>query len=63
MTNMTNKTIRKKRGGQPKENPANARFEVRTTPDKLKAYKNKAENEGKSLSEWVRLALDKALKR
>ena len=54
---------KKKRGGQPKDNPANARFEVRTTADKLEAYKNKAEKEGKSFSDWVRDALDRALKR
>lgn len=56
---MANKNAK---GRPPVDNPINARFEVRTTEDKLDAYKDKAESEGKSFSEWVRAALDKALK-
>lgn len=58
------KTTKKKRGGQPKDNPASAKLgPFRVTPDKLQAYKNKAEEEEKSFSDWVRCALDRALKR
>ena len=51
------------KGRPPAEDPINARFEVRTTADRLKAYKAKAKAEGKTFSQWVRAALDRALKR
>ena len=58
------KQAKKKRGGQPKENPANAKLgPFRVTPDKLEAYKEKAKQDGKSFSAWVRAALDRALHR
>lgn len=58
------KQAKKKRGGQPKDNPANAKLgPFRVTPDKLQEYKDKAQQEEKSFSEWVREALDRALRR
>lgn len=54
----------KKMGRPPVENPATERLPmVRVTPEKLQSYREKAKQEGKSFSEWVRCALDKALKR
>ena len=51
-------------GRPPIENPATEKLPmVRVTPEKLQGYKDKAKQEEKSFSEWVRCALDKALKR
>jgi predicted DNA binding CopG/RHH family protein len=54
-----------KQKGRPRSNnPATARLpNIRVTPDKLREYRDKARQEGVTFSEWVRTALERALKR
>lgn len=60
---MTTKAKRK-RGGQPKENPLSERLpEIRVTPEQAKLYREAAKQEGQSFGAWARELFDKAIKR
>lgn len=55
---------KKKRGGQPKENPLSARLpEIRATPEQAERFKASAKKQGKSFASWARDLFDKASKK
>ena len=55
--------VKKKRGRPTVANPATEQFpSIRVTKDKLEEYRQAAESDGLSFSQWVKSVLDRAVK-
>jgi len=60
---MNDETKPRKRGRPKSNNPMVRMPEMLVKPERLEAYKESAAHEGKTFSEWVRNAMDRASKK